>query len=162
MDPDGNCIERSKLQGLFCVSLSGFSRCRPVRLLDYWNGIFTSGAGERVIVNNQSTVQDMQTGIFIMNNAFLQARNSYFTNNQTSLHFYNSLNPDPESFIYSNHFSGNASMFSNANGNRPGCGIKLWQVGDFEIGSNTDAALGNSFENMSNGIYIKQNPIRRR
>ncbi len=141
IDPDmAIVINRSKLQGCF----------------DYWNGIFTSGAGERVIVNNQSTVQDMQTGIFIMNNAFLQARNSYFTNNQTSLHFYNSLNPDPESFIYSNHFSGNASMFSNANGNRPGCGIKLWQVGDFEIGSNTDAALGNSFENMSNGIYIKQ------
>lgn len=48
---------------------------------EYWYGILADGAGKTVIVNNYSKLSDMSEGVQIMNNAFLQARNSRYKNN---------------------------------------------------------------------------------
>jgi hypothetical protein len=123
---------------------------------DFWNGIFAGTNNERVIVNNGSIVQDMDQGIVVSNNSFLQARDSKFWNNNTSIKIFNNHDPNPQSFIYNNEFKGTNTMIANGNGNKPFVGIKLWYTGSIAVGKKDNAAYGNTFENMSTGIWIKQ------
>lgn len=59
----------------------------------YWKGIKADGYGKTVIINNASTLQDMSEGVHMMNNAFLQARNSTYLNNNVSIQFKNIKQP---------------------------------------------------------------------
>ncbi|MBK6818881.1 MAG: hypothetical protein IPG85_04415 [Bacteroidetes bacterium] len=124
---------------------------------EYWKGIEASGNGERVVVNNNSTIQDMERGIAIKNNAFIQARHSSFLNNIVSISVTENMYPSFENMIWGNTFKGDTNMFANAYGNKPNVGIYISGVGNYNIGVLDDSTTVNTFEHLTTGIRIFNN-----
>jgi len=119
---------------------------------DNWKGIKADGFSKSVIINNASTLQDMSEGVHIMNNAFLQARNSTYHNNTTGIFFENIKEPAYKSAITHNTFSSDTTILNN------GCagltGILAFNCTDIEIGDSLIATSGNNFHDLYAGILI--------
>ncbi|MBK7588106.1 MAG: hypothetical protein IPI22_07135 [Bacteroidetes bacterium] len=51
--------------------------------IDDWKGIKADGSDKRIIVHTDNTIRDMNVGIQLIHNAFIQARNSSFIDNES-------------------------------------------------------------------------------
>ncbi len=121
----------------------------------YWDGIKADGKDRIVIVNNSSQLQDMSSGVQIMNNAFLQARNSTYLNNATnSISFKNMSDLNYNGMIWSNLFKSDTNFITFSGTNKGETGIKIFNSNYLNIGQQGDTSLGNLFSNLYTGIHV--------
>ncbi len=121
----------------------------------YWDGIKADGKDRIVIVNNSSQIQDMSSGVQIMNNAFLQARNSTYLNNATnSISFKNMSDLNYNGMIWSNVFKSDTNFITFSGTSKGETGIRIFNSNYLHIGQDGDTSLGNKFSNLYTGINI--------
>ncbi len=121
----------------------------------YWMGIRADNYNERVIINNYSTLQDMDMGVHVKDNAFLQARNSTYLNNRNcGIWFENIKEPAYKSSITNNTFKsdGNLLPYLGVTSCSGFSGIYIFNSTDIEVGDS--AGIGNTFRDLYNGIFI--------
>jgi hypothetical protein len=94
----------------------------------------------------------MSEGVHIMNNAFLQARNSTYHNNTAGIFFENIKEPAYKSAITGNIFKSDTAIIG---ANCAGItGILAFNSTDIEIGDSLIASSGNYFHDLYSGIAV--------
>ena len=124
----------------------------------YWKGIKADGIDRIVIVNNNSTLQDMSEGVLIKNNAFIQAGNSTYKNNATSSIKFENMTQQTNSQVWNNTFTSDATMIPYYGATKPKMGVMILNSDHVTIGDETNIAKGNRFEKMFGGIVVNGTP----
>ncbi|MBK9299224.1 MAG: T9SS type A sorting domain-containing protein [Bacteroidetes bacterium] len=116
--------------------------------IDDWKGIKADGSDKRIIVNNGSTIRDMNVGIQLIHNAFIQARNSSFIDNESRSILFSEMNdPTYEGIVEGNTFDGMQNECAH--------GIEIFNCNYINIGNEGDVNSGNTFKELKNGIDIR-------
>ena len=118
-----------------------------------WKGIFANGIGNNVVVYG-STFKDMKTGLQIQAGAGLEADGSSFIDNYISIHLKNQSNTYGS--ITNNTFETDVNFLKDPYLNQLGeHGIILENCSSITIGDPNNPTNKNHFENLYNGIYIR-------
>lgn len=118
---------------------------------EFWSGIFASDPQNKVTIS-QSSIQQMQAGIYIFNNAVIEATSSTFSNNDNrSILFSEITDINYGGIIKDNIFIGDI----NINSNIPLHGIEIENSSNIKIGDLNNAGSFNTFKNLQNGIDIR-------
>jgi hypothetical protein len=127
-----------------------------------WKGIAAYNPDCQVIIKN-STLKDMEEGVFMKAGAKLDCQGSTFLRNLISLEFIQtplSYNSNSGSCFVRNNYFGSDSLnlyFPHANLLKGECGIHINECREVEIGelfSNNQVQFTNKFENLFCGILI--------
>jgi hypothetical protein len=118
-----------------------------------WKGISANGIGNNIVVQG-STLKDMKTGLQVEAGAELDVNGSSFFDNYISIHLKNQNNTYGS--ITSNTFKTDANFLKDPYLSQKGeHGIILQNCSNITIGDPINATNKNHFENLYNGIYIR-------
>jgi hypothetical protein len=119
---------------------------------DWWGGIVAmNDAQQKLSIEQNCLVQQMETGILISNNAGIRVTNSTLKNNiNGSIFFLDFDNTNPFTWIKSSVFTGDAVI-------KPFRGIFIQNCSHLNIGDANNTELGNLFKDMQNGVEIRGN-----
>jgi hypothetical protein len=119
-----------------------------------WDGIYASDPSAEIIING-GTLQDMENGVVLTNNAKINSNNVAYQDNYTSIQLHN-ITQQSSCVVENNSFKKvNGLLAPYVSLIKPKRGIKIVNCTNISIGDLTNPSSANTFDEMWNGIYIE-------
>jgi len=130
---------------------------------ELWEGIIADAPSEQLIIENGCTLRDMNEGVQIRNGAKIQATESSFVDNMTSMQIvhappgYVTSTNGNQGLVEGNIFSstGAGVLYSQSNVSQGQYGLKLIGCAEVRIGAPPANGQGNRFSRVATGIFIQ-------
>jgi hypothetical protein len=123
-----------------------------------WDGIYASDPSSEIVIENGSTLQDMEHGVVVSGQAKLKATNSTFTNSYNGIQLLN-LPSTFNGIIQNCTFSKTGTLLprSTSTPNPLITGIRIVDCEKVIVGDEANPNLKNDFESLQTGIHIENN-----